>query len=81
MGTRSAVAALVLCSGIASGQVCENRWAAPESGLTAARMPGFVQAIKSFGGEIFVGGQFFASGGTPLGYVARWDGTQWLAAG
>ncbi len=81
MGARSGIAALLLCSGFASAQVCENQWVAPAPGLAVSGMPGWVQAIKVFGGDIFIAGQFYSSGETDLGSVARWNGTQWAPAG
>ena len=81
MGARSGLAALILCSGFASAQVCENQWVAPAPGLAVSGMPGWVQAIKAFGGDAFIAGQFFSSGATNLGSVARWNGTQWAPAG
>ncbi|MCA8976494.1 MAG: hypothetical protein KDC98_17370 [Planctomycetes bacterium] len=46
-------------------------------------MPGVsVRALAvSTSGEIFAGGDFSSSGGNPLLYFARWNGTSWQQAG
>jgi hypothetical protein len=40
-----------------------------------------VRAIEYHNGSIYAAGDFTASGSTPLGYIARWNGTAWEQVG
>lgn len=64
-------------------------WSALGSGLTANSAPlsPGVDALEVFddgsGPALFAGGEFTVAGGTPVGRIARWDGSSWssLAGG
>jgi hypothetical protein len=44
--------------------------------------PGFkVKALKTFNGELYVGGSFDMAGGVSASNIAKWDGTSWSAIG
>ncbi|MFM1889498.1 MAG: hypothetical protein RLZZ565_255 [Planctomycetota bacterium] len=70
-------------------------WGACPSGCDGAfawdgelGVPGVNQVVRAFevielgdGPRLFAGGGFTASGGTPVGRVAQWDGTTWSEVG
>ncbi len=44
-------------------------------------LPGFVNAVKVFGGDLIAAGTFNLAGGTPVKNIARWNGSAWSAMG
>jgi trimeric autotransporter adhesin len=42
---------------------------------------GTVRSVHSFDGSIYAGGDFTASGNTPIAHLARWDGVSWRPVG
>jgi hypothetical protein len=51
-------------------------WTAMGEGFNNA-----VYAVERFNGQTYAGGSFTASGGTPLNYIAKWNGTAWEPVG
>lgn len=51
-------------------------WQAMGAGFNAT-----VRAIEKHNGSLYVGGDFTASGATPIGYIARWTGSAWQQVG
>ena len=67
------IAALTLCARPGSSQVWTN---------LGSGFDGYVYALaRDAGGNIYAGGTFTHSGGTPLGAIARWSGTNWAGLG
>ena len=56
-------------------------WRPLGNGIQFSDGGGFVRAIAVRGHEVFAGGDFDSANGSPAGYVARWDGTNWSALG
>lgn len=71
--------------GSASGAaVWDGReWSALGSGLSrwfgAGFLPGQGNSIAAWNGDIYVGGRFTHAGGSPVHYLAKWNGTSWSA--
>lgn len=61
----------------------DGSWQAMGAGLDAPYQlgPTGASALVVFRGDLYAAGGFERSGGTPLHYVARWDGTAWLDVG
>jgi uncharacterized repeat protein (TIGR01451 family) len=62
-----------------------STWAALGSGVADASNPTAelpsVRALRVFGGDLFVGGNFTTAGGQPAQLIARWDGAAWSPLG
>ncbi len=55
-------------------------WTALGSGVNNG-VDSQVWTMISFGGNLYVGGQFTHAGGIAANFIARWDGTSWHALG
>ena len=42
---------------------------------------GSAYAVERFGGRVYIGGAFSASGATPVNNIAVWNGSSWVAVG
>ena len=54
-----------------------TNWTSLGSGAANGIGDGGVNALASFGGELYAGGTFTLAGGAPVNYLARWNGTTW----
>lgn len=52
-------------------------WSALGTGFDYEGRESSVYALAVYQGQLYAGGRFTSSGGTPLNYVARWDGSAW----
>lgn len=58
-----------------------SQWQAFGSGIGAPNSNDLVAALASHGGQLYAGGTFTRAGEVSANYVARWDGSRWLALG
>jgi hypothetical protein len=59
-----------------------TQWFPLGSGMAGPNNPPpIVVALTVYNGELIAGGYFTSAGGVPATYVARWNGTSWLALG
>jgi hypothetical protein len=59
-----------------------SAWSALGSGITlGSDVSGRVQALAVSGTNLYAGGLFTTAGGVPANYIAKWDGSAWLALG
>ena len=82
--SRNATAAGLITAGVILSHAtvsaqCEPGW------VTTLGQPGFNQSVVGLhvlpSGELLAFGAFTASGGTPVGKVALWNGAQWVTLG
>ncbi len=71
-------AALLLSLALEAPAAAADGWA---DGFGWPGVEGTIYSIATFRGEIVVGGEFTAIGGTPAGFIARWDGVAWRSLG
>lgn len=57
------------------------RWDGNSWSSLGAGMSGAVNAFASQGNNLYVGGEFTATGGQPATYIARWNGNSWSPLG
>lgn len=44
-------------------------------------LDGSVEALVMYDGDLVAGGTFYNGGGTPLNFIGRWNGTNWMPLG
>src|SRR6185295_17667776 len=86
-GVQTSVSALTVYHGdvIASGSYSPGPWrlgASPFQALGGGTtVIGSVDELTVFQGDLIAAGNFGAIGGTPVGNIARWDGSAWHSLG
>ncbi|MGA2555545.1 MAG: hypothetical protein ABSG04_04650, partial [Verrucomicrobiota bacterium] len=58
-----------------------SAWSALGSGIVRSGYNSTVYALAVSGTNLYAGGWFTMAGGVPANYIAKWDGSVWLALG
>lgn len=72
--------------GVAANGVAKwngSEWSALGTGLTRSRYApsGIVFALAASGSDVYAAGDFTTAGGKSVGYIAKWNGSEWSALG
>lgn len=54
-----------------------QNWAEIGGGVDSDQTDAEVDAILTDGGDVYIGGQFDFAGGSPVGQIAKWNGSTW----
>ncbi len=68
-------------NGIARFDEASNAWQAMGSGIANMSSGHVGTALESYGGQLWLSGWFTSLGGSPISWMATWDGAQWSSAG